>query len=332
MTPLTGLRFLSALGAAAAIAIAIVHAPNASAQPSQHAGANLAYDEIVRFLTNATPPPPGSFGEDAARIAALPPMPDTKGVNSAIDTMNAIGSNPLLGLTGVSEFMIMAEIGAVNAYNSKVTAASEAYRKAGIMKHAWFSHGWSRVDANGRVVIVKPESGVQIILNPAKRSYSESRTAPAMDVATYTLDEAPSATQFTAAPTIQALPTMTLAGHRARGYQTDASFLLSTSLGFCSPGRHVLREIEYVADIGDPQTSSTAPVAPDQIAQQVCAPTDGGSRREPGHLVLFRSTDISGAAGHRTVIVLERGNLQPLGPSDAALFSVPPNYNKESSP
>ncbi len=317
---------------AAALTLAIVHPSSASAQPAPRSGANLAYDEIVRLLTNATPPPPGSFDEDAARIAALPPMPDTKGVANAIDAMNAIGSNPLLGLIGVSQLMIMAEVSGVNAYTAKVTAASSAYQKAGIMKHAWFLHGWSRVDANGSAVIARPESSLQMVLNPAKHTYSETRTAPATKMATYTLDDAPARVQYTATPTIQPLPTLTLAGQRARGYQTDASCSLSSSLGFCSPGRHELREIEYVADIEDPQMSKAAPAAADKVAREACAPTAGGSRREPGHLVLFRSTDISDASDHHTVIVLERGNLHRLGPNDVVLFSVPPNYGKESSP
>ena len=52
----------------------------AAPSPTQ---SNIAYDEISRYLPDATPPPPSSFAEDAARIAALPPMPDTKPMNSA---------------------------------------------------------------------------------------------------------------------------------------------------------------------------------------------------------------------------------------------------------
>src|SRR5665213_1446348 len=62
----------SLLRAGAALAFAALIAPGV---PSAAPGPGLAYDEIVRVIVNATPPPPGSFQAD---LAALPPGPASR--------------------------------------------------------------------------------------------------------------------------------------------------------------------------------------------------------------------------------------------------------------
>ncbi|MBV9056689.1 MAG: hypothetical protein JO351_08640 [Candidatus Eremiobacteraeota bacterium] len=333
MARLVEKRFFYACGAALLLCAAATSGARAPAQSLLH-GADVAYDEIVRLLPDATPPPVGSFVEDAARIAALPPMPSTKGVNGAFDAMNAIGSNPLLMMSGMGQFMMMAQMGAINAYQQQMKSAGAAYQKAGVLKHVWFYRGWSRADTGSYAVIVKPQQGLQVFLNLANHSYRESQTPPTSgDVATYSLDDNPASVEYSAGPTITELAPLRVAGRRASGYRTDASFTLSATLGFCPPGRHEVHEVEYVADMRDPQSPKPAPVAVDQFAQAACGAAAPGSHREAGRLMLFRSTDISAVSGaHNYVVVLERGNVRALGATDASVFSIPPNFTKEQSP
>ncbi|MBV9440937.1 MAG: hypothetical protein JOZ24_13180, partial [Candidatus Eremiobacteraeota bacterium] len=67
----------------AAVAFALLLTPSSPAAP----GPGIAYDEIVRVIVNATPPPPGNFQADLAAVnapvaAASPtPAPRRRGIS-----------------------------------------------------------------------------------------------------------------------------------------------------------------------------------------------------------------------------------------------------------
>jgi hypothetical protein len=306
------------------------------AQTPAGSHANVAYDEIARFFQDATPPPPGSFQQDAARIAALPPLPDSKPMGRAIDAAVAAGSNPLLAMTGLSLPLVMAAEAASSAYSAKMSEASKVLMLAGVMRHVWYYRSWSRVESDRDTVIAKPDRGLLIELYPAQHSYREVHTASSAgsgsQIDSYALDDptAVGAITYTVGPSVAKLPPMMLSGHVARGYQTDAGFSLPQTLGMCSPGDHVLREVEYVIDVGDPQAPTGPPIRLNQAANEACSPTMTGSHYEPGHLVVFHSTSLTGTqSGKATVIVLERGNVRRLESASEDLFSIPTGYTKE---
>jgi hypothetical protein len=308
-----------------------VAGPSAFAQTAPKLTANLAYDQIVRVIRKATPPPPDSFAEDAARIAALPPMPDFRRAWAAVDVASALMSNPLTAL--VAQPAVMAAAASMQAYSAKVTAVSEAEQKAGSIMHAWFFGGWSRIDTPAGGLISKPDQGVQIALNLAKRTYTETRVVPhaGPSVETYVVSQGPAAeVTYRSAPVFKGLGSMMIAGVPARGYQTNATFALSGALGFCAAGDHVLSEVEYVADVPDPQATPGQPLSGDQVAREACSPTLAGSHREPGRLVVFRSISLSaGGPSGDIVSVVERGNLRATSGADATVFSAPPNFTQE---
>jgi hypothetical protein len=315
---------------AASVAVSWATSANAQTSPSATAG-NIAYDQIVRVLNKATPPPPDSFATDAARIAALPSMPDFKRAWAAVDAAQAMVSNPLTAL--VAQPVAMAAAATMTAYSAKATAVSEAQQRAGSILHAWFYRGWSRIDTSQSGFIVKPDQGVQIALNLAKRTYSETRLAPVAgpSVETYVISQGPAAqVTYSSAPALKTLGTMRIAGLAARGYQIDAAFALSAALGFCSSGSHVLSEVEYVADVPDPQATPGQPLGGDQVAREACSPTLAGSHRELGRLVVFRSTSLSGSGPSGDLVtVIERGNVRATGAADSAVFLPPPNFTQE---
>ncbi|HMD03395.1 MAG TPA: hypothetical protein VKG44_10580, partial [Candidatus Baltobacteraceae bacterium] len=222
------------------LAASVALAPSGTAQTVQKFTANIAYDQVGRLLWHATPPPPTSFAEDAARIAALPSdkdVPNANAIYSTAEAMQAMGSNPLTGMAVPA--MAMAYNAQIAAYNAKMTAMSAAFQKAGAMSHDSFYRGWSRFD-NPRLqsaTILKPDQGLEIALDLAKRTYREKRAAPrtGLSVETYVVSSAEELTiTFGSEPVVKALGPLTLAGLPARGYQTDATFMLSGNYGLCS--------------------------------------------------------------------------------------------------
>ena len=320
-----------AASAVLALASIIAAGPRASAQTTPRFTTNLAYDQIVRLLRDATPPPPDSFAADAARIAAVPPMPDFKRPWATVDAAQALASNPLTSL--IAEPAGMAAAATMQAYSAKANAVNDARMKAGNMMHAWFYRGWSRIDTPQNGFIQKPDQGLQVALNFSRRTYSETRVAPnaGPSLETYVIAQGPVAdVTYSSAPAVKNLGAMTISGLPAHGYQTEATFALSAALGFCSSGNHVLSEIEYVADVPDPQATPGQPLEGDQVAREACRPTVSGSHREPGKFVVFRSTSLSaGGVFGEMVSVLERSNLRAVGAGDVAVFSPPPTFTQE---
>jgi len=315
--------------------LAFGSAAAAAATAEGGAAPRIAYDQVSRLMIGATPPPPDSFAADAARIAALPPlssvkMPTAPGAPAALGLLSAL---PVVGgIAGAAnQASQIAYATAAEAASKRMAALGREAAAAGMMQHAWFYDGWTRVDdgaASG--LIVKPDQGLRIALDLVKKTYRQMRIAPqpASTGETYVVSTDDAVTVLESAAT-ESLGPATIAGWPARGYRMTATFTLSQATGYCMSGRHEFSEVEYVADLPDPE-SKLGPALPAlQVVGEACQPKTLGSHREPGKLVLFRSTAITRGIGGDFVGVLERGNIRALSPGDAAIFSVPPTFTEE---
>ena len=128
-------------------------------------------------------------------------------------------------------------------------------------------------------------------------------------------------------PLTERLPDATIAGVQAHGYRTKATIELKNALGWCRAGRHAVTQVEYVADVPDPQPPIGVSVA--QSLGDGCAPTSTASYREPGHLVLYRATSTDPDTHKVITLMFERGNVRSLDSNSMSLFSVPADFTKE---
>lgn len=291
----------------------------------------LAYDEIGRVHIKPPAPPPDTFSADAARIASLPALPNSNGVYAAGQLLRTLGMNPLTAFAVAPAAAAVSA--AVKVNQAQVYEVSQEYLNAGIIAHHWFYRDWTRTEVPvlHAASIVRPDLGTQYRLDLAKRTYRETpSTTLDRSEDTYTVSAADDiAIDFEKAPVVSPIDVKTLSGMSARGYRTEATFSLSSLLGWCSKGRHAVVEIEYVADVADPQTPVGSPLIGSQWAREACMPASAKSHREPGHLVLFRSTAISGNATNPDFVnVLERGNFLST-PKNDSLFAVPIAFTKE---
>jgi hypothetical protein len=301
-------------------------------EPVQGSVGLLSFDEIGRVHIKPPAPAPESFGPDAARIASLPPFPDSKAVFSAFEAVHALGMNPVTAFA-VAPAAIAANA-ALKANQARLTEVSQEYLNAGIMTHEWFHRDWARteVPAFRRASITRPDLGAAYFLDLAKHTYRETHAASPASPSeeTYTVSAADDVMiTFVKAPVHRPLGVMTLGGIAARGFQTEATFTLPGLLGWCSSGRHGLVEVEYVSDLTDPQAPSGSPLEGSQWVREACMPTSAGSHRVPGRLVVFRSTAFTGdGANDDFVNVLERGNVRTAEQYDTSLFAVPAGFTK----
>ena len=303
----------------------------AAAQENQGPPELLSFEVIGRMHIKPPAPPPDTFGVDAARIASLPPLPNSRAVYGAFQAIHALGMNPITAFA-VAPATIAAEA-ALKANQAQLTAVSQEYLNAGILMREWFHRDWIRVEmpALHSATITRPDLGVAYLLDLAKHTYREKRISSATDASedTYTVSAADDVViTFEKAPVHSPLTVMTLGGFASRGYQTEATFTLSGVLGWCSAGKHVLIEVEYLTDLPDPEVPSGSALQGTKLVREACLPTSAGSHREPGRLVVFRSTAFTGGVGQDFVSVLERGNLRTAPRNDASLFVVPTNFAK----
>ena len=317
---------------AALVSFVLCPAVVSAAQEEQVPPQLLSFDLIGRVHIKPPAPPPDSFAVDAARIASLPAMPNSRAVYGAFEAIHALGMNPLTAFA-VAPATIAAEA-AMKANQAQLTEVSQEHLNAGILMREWFHRDWTRIEmpALQSASITRPDLGVAYFLDLAKHTYREKRIASGSSEDTYTVSAADDVMiTFEKTPVHSPLGAMSLGGFAARGYRTEATFTLSSLLGWCSAGKHVLIEMEYVTDLLDPQVPSGSALEGSKLVREACIPTGAGSHREPGRLVVFRSTAFSGGVGQDFVTVLERGNLHTASRIDESLFAVPSNFTKAES-
>jgi hypothetical protein len=298
----------------------------------------IAFDQIDRVLLHGVAPPVvPSFAADADAIASLPPlkvtMPGAKtAVAQSMGNMlvgTALGFVPFAGpfLGGVaSRGMNAAEQALLQHDIEKNNAAVARFISAGILSRFAFYHGWLRSEQRNEITIVKPDQGLTLILHPANKTVQviDSRRGSEIIEVDTTASLPPS---LVGEPVTERLADETVAGVQTHGYRTRAIVKVKVGMGWCAGGQHTVTLVEYVADISDPQPPVAVTAA--QSLADACAPTSTVSNREPGHLVLYRSTSIDLGTPKGITLMFERGNLRPLDENGVSLFSVPADFKKE---
>jgi hypothetical protein len=299
---------------------------------------SIAFDQIDRILLRGEAPPPvDSFAADAAVIASLPPLKANttskgkavaKTAGSMLVSM-AVNAIPFAGpliLGAASRAANAAQQAAERRESEKQQAALMRFISAGTLSRFAFYHSWLRSEHGREVTIVKPDENFLAVVDLANKTVHtiDTRTSPETIEIDTTEGLLPA---LVGEAVTERLPDATVSGLRARGYRTTATIELQQAMNWCAPGRHTVTQVEYVADLPDPQVIQSVPSA--RALADGCEPASTESYREPGRLVLYRATNIDPATPRGITMMFERGNVHPLDKSSVSLFSVPADFTKE---
>ena len=279
-----------------------------------------------------------SFTADSAVIASLPPLTakasSAKGaIARTAGTMlvsSALSFIPIAGplIAGASSRALnTVQQAAEQQENEKHHAALAHFISAGKLSHFAFYHGWIRSERGWELTIVKPDEGLTSVANLANKTVQtiDEHTSPETIVIDATEGLPPPVLSGEAAT--QRLPDATVNGLIARGYRTTATIDLTYAMGWCAPGLHKVSQVEYVADLPDPQ--SVEVVTSPRSLTDGCEPSSTASYREPGRLVLYPATSTDPDTPKGITLVFERGNVRKLDESSVSLFSIPVDFKKE---
>ena len=334
----SGLSARLALVACLTVAIGAMYRPTAAAGPTPASLAapapGAAYDEIARVVPpGATPPPVGSFADDAAVIAALPPLVVPKAREVNYSAMKLLAFIPGI----VSSWAAVAAGRAANKVvaddwkrqNDEFANGRAARVRTGVLAKFAYYRGWSRFEViPGYVTIDKPDQGITITLDSANKTYTSARTG-AIETFTVTTASGTGSVTLDGAPTVEVLPPMRIEGVSARGYRTTGSISVMRASYGCAPGPHHVSETEYVSDLADARYDAVEDAANAQPLVGACTLGSSVSHREPGRLVLFRTVIVDDGSPAAFGTALERGNVRPLGEQDAAMFQPPPDFTEQ---
>jgi hypothetical protein len=294
------LRFTGALALAALVVSPAV--PNAAPAPG------VAYDEIVRVLVGATPPPPGNFQTDlaaldSASLATPTPAPKKRGLNFGNLAGIALGGGGAGDLAGAAagdvadnaiENSLERSLGAQFA---AIGSALRGFLSPHLMRYAYYN-GWERVeDVTAQTATIrKCDIGQIVQLDLAKRTYSiydpanePPPSAPAAAPArrgpppTAPPPQPPGTAVADFSTTTRALGPARIENLPTSGYASTASFALTQATGSCRNGGASIQTTEYLSALNQPAVNSCPLKRPPPIpesASDVAAPPPaaGGCR------------------------------------------------------
>ena len=292
----------SLLRVAAAVAFAALIAP---AVPSAAPPPGLAYDEIVRVVVNATPPPPGNFQADLAALnapaVAASPTPAPKkrgiGIGAIAGALAGGGAGAVAGAVAgdaLSNAMDNAVQRSLGAQFGALAALAHGFLQPHLMRYAYLN-GWERVeDVTAQTATIrKCDIGQVVRLDLAKKTYTvydpnaEPTDAPAPAPAPRRGRSAPpdpqqpGTTVATLTSTTRALGPLRIDNTATTGYDSTTSFATTQSTGSCRDGSASLENVEYVSGITRPAVTS-CPVRrrplPETAEAVVAPPPSGGCR------------------------------------------------------
>ncbi|MDB5042311.1 MAG: hypothetical protein JWN27_3037 [Candidatus Eremiobacteraeota bacterium] len=289
----------SLLHASAALAFAALIAP---AVPSAAPPPGLAYDEIVRVVVNATPPPPGGFQADVAAVNAPAPAasapPRKRGIGGLVNVAGAVLNG---GGTGAVAGAVASEVVATAMENAleqsmgaqfgALGAAARGFLQPHLLRYAYWN-GWERVDDVGAqtATIRKCDIGQVIRLDLARATYSvytpdtEPTAAPAAP-APGRRGRAPAAdpaqpgtmvADLTEATT--SLGPLRIENQATTGYNATTTLSTTQSTGSCRDGSASIRTVEYFSGLTQPTVTSCPlrrPALPRTAGEVVTAPAGG---------------------------------------------------------
>jgi hypothetical protein len=293
----------SLLRLSGAIAFAVLLAPMTS---SAAGGPGLAYDEIVRVLVNATPPPPGGFQADLAAAAATPaPVAATPAPRRGINIGSLAGA--VLGGGGAGAIAgSVAGAVASNALDNALSAqlgtmfSGLAATLGSFLQphqlHYAYLNGWERVDdvTAQTATIRKCDIGQVVTLNLARKTYAmydpaaepTPSAAPAprqpRRVSASGEPAAPGTAVAQIALTTASLGAKPIEGQNTAGFASTASFTMSQATGSCHDGGASIQTTEYLTTLARPGVTS-CPVrrrqpVPESADDVVATPPSGGCR------------------------------------------------------
>ncbi|MEA2785603.1 MAG: hypothetical protein QOF71_1707 [Candidatus Eremiobacteraeota bacterium] len=297
--------FRSLLRVAAAVAFAALIAP---AVPSAAPPPGLAYDEIVRVVVNATPPPPGNFQADLAALtspqalAASPtPAPKKRGISIGAIAGAIAGGGGAGGVAGavagdlVSNAMENAMQQSLGAQFGALAALARGFMQPHLMRYAYLN-GWERVeDVTAQTATIrKCDIGQVVRLDLAKKTYAvydpnaeptdapaAAPPAPRRGRSAPPDPQQPGTATATLTSTTKALGPLRIENQPTAGYDSTTSFAITQSTGSCRDGGASIENVEYVAPVGRPAVTS-CPVRrrpiPETADAAFAPPPTGGCR------------------------------------------------------
>jgi hypothetical protein len=296
----------SLLRASAALAFAGLIAPGV---PSAAPGPGIAYDEIVRVVVNATPPPPGNFQADLAALsspqpvsASPTPAPRKRGISlgniagviagggNAGDVAGAVAGNV------VSNAMENSVQNSLGAQFGGLAAAARNFLTPHLMRYAYWN-GWERADdvTAQTSTIRKCDAGQVIHLDLAAKTYAiydpSAEPTPAPPPALRAQrgrpqpqpGESPQPGTAVASLTEATRPlgAQMIESQKATGYDTATTFAVAQSTGSCHDGNTRIDTVQYLSTIARP-TVNLCPVRRAPVpttAGEAVAPSSGGGCR-----------------------------------------------------
>ncbi len=291
----------SLLRATAALGFALLLAP---AAPSAAPAPGLAYDEIVRVVVNATPPPPGNFQADVAAIssaqavAASPtPAPRKRGIslgNLASVIASGGGAGDVAGAAAgnlAANAVDNAVQGSLGAQFGGLAAAARAFVTPHLMRYAYWN-GWERVDdtAAQTATIRKCDARQVITLNLAAKTYAvydpSAEPTPAAAPAPPPrrgappppAPDQPGTAIATLTETTRALGALRIEATPTTGYDTTTAFAVKQSTGSCRDGGASIETLQYLSALARPTVNACPlrrPPVPTSAGEAVAAPSGG---------------------------------------------------------
>jgi hypothetical protein len=294
-------RLLSFVVALAALAL---YGRLVSAEPS---GSGLAYDEVVKFVGAASPPPPGSFKADYGAIvngsaqSAAAPAPQRHRMSFGNIASQILGGRGAADAVAGDAAETAAQNGMEGALSRTLGGMLNGFSSLlrGHAERRSFYNGWERVDdpVEQTATITKCDRHEVIKLDLAKKTYSVTDTNAHSEAAAAT-GTAPRRSSERTAPAHPAQPgTMKLELARTgsalggktidavptSGYASTFAMTASDATGSCRNGRFSVTHTEYVSAYDEPR--AYCPLArvehvnyPTQPTDFVTGPPSGGCK------------------------------------------------------
>ncbi len=306
--PHSGTMLRPLLRASAAIAFAALLSP---AIPSAAPAPGLQYDELVRVVVNASPPPPGNFQADLAALNASP-APVAQASAAPRKRGGLLGSIAGAVISGGGAGGVAGAVvgdAASNAMDNAIQQSLGAqfgalgnlmrgFLQPHLTRYAYYN-GWERVDDVGAqtATIRKCDLGQVIHLDLARKTYtvytpaSEPADTPAPAPAPVArrgraapaAPEQPGTANVSLTAATRALGTQRIENVPAAGYDTTVSFAMSNATGSCRNGNASVETVQYLAALARPPVAacpsrSTARASVPASAEEMVAPPSGGCR------------------------------------------------------
>ncbi|HEY0396332.1 MAG TPA: hypothetical protein VGD01_17785 [Candidatus Elarobacter sp.] len=294
----------SLLRATAALAFAALLAPAVPwAAPTPAPATGIAYDEIVRVVVNATPPPPGNFQADLVALntaAAASPTPAPKRRGIGIGTIAGVlagggGAGDIAGAAAgvaISNAVDNAVQASLGAQFGALAAAARGFLTPRLMRYAYWN-GWERVDdvAAQTATIRKCDAGQVIKLDLAAKTYAvydpSAEPSPAPPPAPAAArrarpqpaePQAPGTAVARLTETTKGLGPQRIENVATGGYDTATSFAMTQSTGSCRDGGATIETVQYLSAIQQPAVRMCPirrPPVPTTASEAVTAPSGG---------------------------------------------------------